>query len=83
MVAADNKAADNDGMQDQAAVYDGDQQEWTARDGRDSRVVMLPVAVEDGGGGRQRRLQMATAKTDGNGSRQQWQRTTTARKIGW
>ncbi len=40
---------DND-TQDWAADCDGEGQERAVKDGRDSRVVMMAVAVEDGGG---------------------------------
>ncbi len=43
-------AADN-GMQDWVLDYDGEGQEWAMREGGDSGVVMMAVAVEDGGGG--------------------------------
>ncbi len=47
--------ADDDDMQDWAAECDGEGRERAVRDGRDSRVVMMAVAVEDGGCGQQRR----------------------------
>jgi hypothetical protein len=43
---------DDDNTQDWAADCDGEGQERAVRDGRDSRVVMMSVAVVDGGGGR-------------------------------
>jgi hypothetical protein len=43
-------AEDND-MQDWAADCNGEGQERVVRDGRDSRVVMMEVAAEYGGGG--------------------------------
>ncbi len=36
--------ADNNGMQDWVEDYDGEGQDWVARDGGDSRVVMIAVA---------------------------------------
>jgi hypothetical protein len=42
---------DNDNTQDWAADCNGEGQERAVRYGRDSRVVMIAVAVEDGGGG--------------------------------
>ncbi len=47
-------AADNNGMQDQAADYDGEGQERAARDGKDSRVTMMAAVAEDDSGGRRR-----------------------------
>ena len=41
--------ADNDDMRDLAADCDGEGQERAVRDGRDSGVVMMAVAVKDGG----------------------------------
>ncbi len=43
--------ADNNNMQDWAGECDGEGQERAMRDGGDCRVVMMAVAVEDGGGG--------------------------------
>ncbi len=43
--------AEDNNMQDWVADYDGEGQEWAAREGRDSGVVMMAVVVEDGGGG--------------------------------
>ncbi len=42
---------DNDDTPDWAADCNGEGQERAVRDGRDSRVVMMAVAVEDGSGG--------------------------------
>ena len=39
--------ADDDSMQDWAADCNGEGQERAMRDGRDSGVVMMAVAVED------------------------------------
>jgi hypothetical protein len=41
--------ADNNNMQDWAVDSDGEGQERAVRDGRDSGVVMMAVAVEDSG----------------------------------
>ncbi len=43
--------ADNEDTQDWAADCDGEGGERGVRDSRDSRVMMMAVAVEDGGGG--------------------------------
>ncbi len=46
--------ADDNGLQDWAADYDGEGQERAVRDGRDSRVSMMAAAkmaaAEDSGG---------------------------------
>ncbi len=42
--------AEDNGMQDRAVEYDGEGQEWVAREGRDSGVAMMAAVVEDGGG---------------------------------
>ncbi len=58
--------AEDNGMQDQVADYDGEGQEWAAREGGDSRVVMMAMAVEDGGGGRRRqRRKMIVVEDNG------------------
>jgi hypothetical protein len=64
------------------ADYKGEGQEQAARDSRDSRVVMMAVAVEDGSSRQQwwQRTMMATADDD-SGGQQGWQ-TMTARQIG-
>ncbi len=41
-------AAEDKGKQDRAADCDGEGQEWAAREGRDSGVVMMAAAAEDG-----------------------------------
>jgi hypothetical protein len=50
-------AVDDDGLQDQVADYDGKGRERAARDGGDSRVVIMAaakmVAAEDSGSGQQ------------------------------
>ncbi len=70
--------ADDDGLQDWAADYDGEGRERAVRDGRDSGVAMMAVAkmaaVEDSGGGRQQQWlaasMRAAAANDGvDGSR--------------
>ncbi len=62
--------ADEDDMQYWAADCNGEGQERVVRDGRDSGVVMMALAVEDGGGGQgwQRRTTIAA---EGNGM-QDW-----------
>ncbi len=42
---------DNANMQDWAADCDGEGRERVVTDGKDSRVVMMAVAVEDGSSG--------------------------------
>ncbi len=42
--------ADDNNTQDWAADCNGEGQERVVRDGRDCGVVMMAVAVEDGGG---------------------------------
>jgi hypothetical protein len=49
MAVADDTVADDDNMQDWVADCDGEGQERAVRDGGDSRVVMMAVAVEDSG----------------------------------
>jgi hypothetical protein len=44
-------AVEDNGMQDWAMDYDGEGQERAAREGRDSRVVMMAAAAEHGSGG--------------------------------
>ncbi len=44
-------AAEDNGMQDRAADYDGEGQERAAREGGDTEVAMMAVAAVDGGGG--------------------------------
>jgi hypothetical protein len=44
--------ADDDDTHDWAADCNGEGREQAVRDGGDSRVVMMAVAAEDGGGGR-------------------------------
>jgi hypothetical protein len=56
--------ADNNGIQDWAADYDREGRERAARDGGDSGVAMMAVAVEDGGGGQFMQRRMATADND-------------------
>ncbi len=43
--------ADNDDTQDWVADCNGEGRERVVREGRDSRVVMMSVLVEDSGGG--------------------------------
>jgi hypothetical protein len=42
--------ADDNNTHDWAADCDGEGQEWAVRDGRDSGVVTMAAAVEEGGG---------------------------------
>ncbi len=58
--------ADGNDMQDCAADCDGEGQEKAVRDGRDIIVVMMAVAVEDGGGG-QRWQTWTTIAAEDNG----------------
>jgi hypothetical protein len=53
--------ADDNDRQDWVADCDGEGRERVVRDGRDSRVVMMAMAVEEGGDGQggQRRTMMA------------------------
>jgi hypothetical protein len=48
-------AADDDGLLDRAADYEGEGKEWAARDGGDRGVAMMAVAkmaaAEDSNGG--------------------------------
>jgi hypothetical protein len=61
-------AADNDGLQDWAADYEGKGGERAARDVRDSGVVMMAAAkmavVEDSSGGSQLQWRRMTAADD-------------------
>ncbi len=43
--------AEDNGMQDRAADYDGEGKERVAREGRDSGLAMMAAAAEGGGGG--------------------------------
>jgi hypothetical protein len=67
-------AADDDGLQDWAADYDGEGQEQAARDGRYSGVVIMAAA-------KMAVTKMAVAEDSGNGGKGQ-RRTKTACKIG-
>ncbi len=61
--------AEDNGMQDWAADYNGKGQERAAREGGDSRVAMMAVAAEDGGSriGWRRWMTMAMAEDDSGG----------------
>ncbi len=74
-------AAKDNGTQDPAVDYDGEGQEWAAREGGDSKVAMMAVAVEDVGGGRLWRQWPTTAMADDDrgGQRRRWMMA--ARKI--
>ncbi len=61
---------DDDNMRDWAADSNGEGQERAVGDGRDSGVVMMAAAMEDGSGRRQRQKQ-TTAVGDNNGM-QDW-----------
>ncbi len=68
MAKADNIAAEDNGMQDRAADYNGEGQERAAREGRDSGVAMMAaVADDDGGGGQRWRWRTTTAADDKGG----------------
>ncbi len=61
-------SADDNSMQDWAADYDGEGQEWVAREGGDSGVAMMDAAADkDSSGGHQQQRRMTTA-TDNKGS---------------
>ncbi len=47
-----------------ATGYDGEGQEWAARDGGDSRVVMMTAAEEVGSSGQQRQRRMTMMAND-------------------
>jgi hypothetical protein len=59
-------AADDNGLQDWVADYDGEGRERAVRDGGDSRMAMMAAAkmaaVEDSGGGRQQRWLAASMR---------------------
>ncbi len=74
-------AAEGNCRQDWAADYNGEGQEWAAREGGDSGVAMMAAAAEDSGGGRQWRRLMTTGMADNNSSRQKRQRMMTACEI--
>ncbi len=58
--------ADDNGLQDWAADYDGEGQERAVRDGGDRGVVMMAVA------------KMVAAEVSGSGQQWQWRQTTAA-----
>jgi hypothetical protein len=73
-------AAEDNGMQDQAADYDGEVQERAARVGRDSGVAMMAAVAEDGGGGQRLGRWTTTAMADDDsGGQQRWRMMTHAR----
>ncbi len=43
--------AEDNGMQDRAADYDGEGKEWVVREGGDSGVAMMAAADNNGSGG--------------------------------
>jgi hypothetical protein len=55
---------DDKDTQDWAEDCNGEGQERAVRDSRESRVVMMAVAVEDGGGGQQQRKWTTIAAED-------------------
>jgi hypothetical protein len=63
--------ADDDGLQDWAADYDGEGRERVARDSGDSGVAMMAAAkmaaAEDSSGRRQQQWWRRTAADDGSG----------------
>ncbi len=62
--------ADDNNKQDWVADCDGEGQEKAVRDGRDSGVVMMAVAVEGGNGGQRRQRRTMIAAEDN--SMQDW-----------
>jgi hypothetical protein len=62
--------ADNDSMRDWVADCNGEGREQAVRYSGDSRVVMMAVAVEDGGGRQQWNRQTTTAED--NNAMQDW-----------
>jgi YD repeat-containing protein len=68
-------AADDDGLQDWAADYDGEGRERAARDGRDSGMVMMAAAkmaaAEDSSRGGQQRQWWQSMAVENN-STQDW-----------
>jgi hypothetical protein len=61
-------SAEDNGMRDPAADYDGEGQEQVAREGGDSGVAMMAAAADNnGGGGRKRQWRMTTAADDKGG----------------
>jgi hypothetical protein len=83
MANADNNSCGSNGMQDWAAGYNGEGQEWAARDDRDSGVAMMAVAAEHGSGRRGWRWWAMTAMADDNSGGRQKRRMMTAPKIEW
>jgi hypothetical protein len=73
--------ADDDDMQNWAADFNGEGQERSVRDSRDSGVAMMAAAAEDGSGKQQWRWWRMTATADNNSGGQQRQWMMTARKI--
>jgi hypothetical protein len=59
-------AADDNGLRDQAAHYDGEGRERAVSNGGDSRVAIMAAA------------KMAVAEDSGGGQQQQWRWTTVA-----
>ncbi len=62
-------AREDNGMQDWAVDYDGEEKERVAREGGDSRVAMMAAAAEGGGGGQQWRCRTMTATVEDDSGR--------------
>jgi hypothetical protein len=73
-------AVEDNGMQDQAADYNGEGKDWVAREGGDSGVAMMAAAAEGGGGGQRWRRWMM-AMVDANSGGRQEQQMMTAHEI--
>jgi hypothetical protein len=74
-------AAEDNGMQDWAADYNGEGQERAVREDRDSGVGMMAAAAEDGGGRQQWRQWTRTAMGDGDSGGRQRRQMMMAHKI--
>jgi hypothetical protein len=76
-------AVEDNGMQDQAADYNGVGKEWVVREGKDRGVAMMDAAAEGGGGGQRWQRWTTTAMAEDDSSRRQRRRRQmmTARKI--
>jgi hypothetical protein len=74
-------AAKDNGMQDQAADYNGEGKERVAREGGDSGVAMMATGAEGGGVGQQWWRRMTTATADENSGGWRRRQMMTAREI--
>jgi hypothetical protein len=74
-------AAEDNGMQDRAADYNGEGKEWMAKEGGDNGVAMMAAAAEGDGGGRWWQRWMMTATEDNNSGGRQMRQMMTACKI--